>query len=275
VGKDAAFEGLKAVFFDLDDTLCAYWDAVRIGLRETFERFELEGVSTDTMIDHWAAAFRGFCPGIKQSEWYEGYLKQGEPTRTELMRRCLERAGCRDADRAKTMADFYASARLRALALFPDAKAALIALGRRLQLGLITNGPADVQRQEIRALGLEGRFRHILIEGELGIGKPDPRVFDLALSLCEAEPSQALFVGNSYAHDVLPAIRAGWKTVWIRRESDVPPSAGAQGRPLERVPPGEPEPDRMLTELSSLPAMLGIEPTAANASRLQSDGYSV
>lgn len=29
--------GVKAIYFDLDDTLCAYWDACKQGLRETFE----------------------------------------------------------------------------------------------------------------------------------------------------------------------------------------------------------------------------------------------
>src|SRR5258708_2397740 len=87
---------IKAVFFDLDDTLCAYWHASKVGMRMAFERHRPAGFTADQMIQDWAAAFRDFYPLLKKEGWYDGYLKSGEPTRTELMRLMLERMGIID-----------------------------------------------------------------------------------------------------------------------------------------------------------------------------------
>lgn len=234
---------IKAVFFDLDDTLCAYWEAAKGALRITFERYAPDGRTAADMIGFWSKEFDGFCHGIKKTPWYEPYLKSGEPTRTELMRLTFLAAGIDDSSLAREVAEFYAAQRREALQLFDDALPALDALEGRFYLGMITNGPADVQREEVVDLGLEPRFQSILVEGELGFGKPLMEVFRLAESQSGCAPSEILFIGNSYAHDILPAIKAGWKTVWIRRASDIPPSRNGEGARLEDLPPGTPEPD--------------------------------
>jgi FMN phosphatase YigB (HAD superfamily) len=61
-----------------------------------------------------------------------------------------------------------------------------------------------------------------------------------------------LFVGNSYGHDIRPAIAAGWRTAWIRRPSDVPPSVkGLESKP-EELPTGAPKPNMIVTDLRDL-----------------------
>lgn len=249
-----AFSHVEAIYFDLDDTLCAYWDASKAALREAFERHGPPGHSVEEMFGHWAHTFRRFSPTVKDSDWYKTYLKFGEPTRIEQMRQTLAEVGVVDPERAKALSDAYAQARDRNLALFPDALECLEWLFRKYPLGLITNGPADIQRQEIVTLGIERFFRHILIEGELGEGKPSPAVFLRAERLVDKRPEQILFVGNSYRHDIQPAIEAGWKTAWIRRASDVPPSAN--GNEPEGLPEGAPEPDVTIHALAELLPML-------------------
>lgn len=249
-----AFRTVEAIYFDLDDTLCAYWDASKAALRAAFEGFGPPGVPVETMFAHWAETFRRFSPTVKDSDWYKNYLKFGEPTRVEQMRLALAEAGVDDPALAKALSDAYALERDRRLALFPDALKTLEWLFKRYPLGLITNGPADIQRQEIVTLGIERFFRHILIEGEMGEGKPSPAVFLRAERLMEKEPGQILFVGNSYKHDIVPAIEAGWRTAWIRRASDVPPSANGN-EPEERPADGV-IPDVEIGALSELPPML-------------------
>ncbi|MBI5708160.1 MAG: HAD family hydrolase [Armatimonadetes bacterium] len=249
---------IKAVFFDLDDTLCAYWEAAKQALGITFERFAPEGHSAESMIALWSREFDGYCHGIKKTPWYEPYLKSGEPTRTELMRLTYLAAGIDDPKLAREVGDFYAVQRRSALQLFDDALPALDKLEGRFYLGMITNGPADVQREEVVDLGLEPRFQSILIEGELGFGKPLEEIFRLAERESGCSSRECLFIGNSFAHDILPAIRAGWKTVWVRRESDVPPSRNGEGARLEDLPPGTPEPDMIVESLDPVvEALLG------------------
>ncbi|HWA84284.1 MAG TPA: HAD family hydrolase [Fimbriimonadaceae bacterium] len=252
------FSEIRAIFFDLDDTLCAYWEASKFGMRRAFELHGPEGFTVEEMVRYWAAAFREFSPTLKQTGWYDGYLKSGEPTRTEQMRLTLFRMGIVDEERAKALSQAYFVERDRALRLFDDSEFVLQSLSKRYPLGLITNGPADIQRQEIRTLGIERFFRHILIEGEMGEGKPNPTVFARALQAIDGKPEEILFVGNSYAHDVSPALACGWRAVWVRRATDVPPSAGIGPSLPEEMPAGGQAPDAVIANLSELLDMLPL-----------------
>jgi len=251
---------LKAVVFDLDDTLCGYWDASKKALRQTFAELDLPGQTPESMVRHWAEAFREFAPTLKQTQWYEVYLKEGQPTRTEQMRRTLAKAGCDDPDQARKVGDRYGELRDCYLELFPDARTVLDRLAQRWPLGLMTNGPADIQRQEIATCGLDGMFELVLIEGEQGEGKPNVSVFKKAETHFGAEPDELLMVGNSYGHDIEPALRYGWRAIWIRRPSDLPPSADLKANPQpEERPAGSPDPDAEIRELSELLKILDCE----------------
>lgn len=236
---------IRAVFFDLDDTLCAYWDAAKAGLREAFAEVEVPGVTAEQMRSHWAAAYWDFCPCLKKLGWYDRYLVSGKVTRDELMRLALTKAGIDDPELAVRLGDAYGAARNRNLHLFPDALHVLETLHAKVPLGLVTNGSADVQRQEIATCGIE-RFLgpdRIFIEGEQGEGKPLRSVFERARASVGFAPDEILFVGNSYGHDIAPAIEFGMRTYWVRRASDVPPARMNEdgARPEERPETG-PEP---------------------------------
>lgn len=251
------FSAVRAVFFDLDDTLCGYWDASKAGLRHAFTLHGPPEYTPDEMVEHWAAAFREFSPTLKQTGWYETYLKNGEPTRTEQMRLTLARIGQENPELARRLSDAYGDQRNANLQLFPDALEVLDWLkSRGVTLGLVTNGPADIQRQEIETLGIGSYFPHVYIEGEMGRGKPHKEVFDRIAHDVGLSGKQVLFVGNSYAHDIRPVLDAGWHAIWIRRPSDVPPSLKGKTAVPEERPEGAPEPDAIIGSLMELRTML-------------------
>lgn len=245
------FAPVKAIYFDLDDTLCGYWDASKAGLTQAFAQHGPAGFTPEEMKGHWGEAFRKFSPTLKATHWYEEYLTSGQPTRTEQMRLTLKEVGIEDEELAQNLSETYMVERDKALSLFHDAIEVLEALKGKYPLGLITNGPADIQRQEINTLKIGHYFDNIYIEGELRIGKPAPIVFEKARAAVGVEPHEILMVGNSYGHDIAAAITAGWQTAWIRRPSDVPPSARFSGEP-EVLPPGSPQPTLIIHELSEL-----------------------
>lgn len=246
------FTRIKAIYFDLDDTLCGYWDASKIGLRQAFAEEGPEGYTPEELVQAWATAFREFAPSLKKTGWYPIYLKTGEPTRTEQMRRTLAVLDIVDEERAARLSQRYMELRDANLRLFSDAIEILDDLKARYPLGLITNGPADIQRQEIATLGIEHYFNHFFIEGEMGEGKPKPAVFERARAAMGVENHEILMVGNSFAHDVTAALDAGWHAVWIRRASDVPPSATHPELP----PEGAPIPDAIVGSLTELHGLL-------------------
>lgn len=244
------FEQVRAIFFDLDDTLCGYWTAANVALRRAFEAHVEHGRTPDQMIQHWAEEFRTFGSEISGTAWYAQYCRNGETTRTELMRRTLERIGIFDRQLALDIGMTYAVERQAALILFDEVIHVLDALHGRYKLGLITNGPADVQREEIEKLGVGHYFDPILIEGEMLMGKPNPAVMRRGQELMACTADEILMVGNSYRHDLQPAIRAGWRSAWVRRATDVPMSSRT-GKP-EELPEGSPEPDLTITSLAEL-----------------------
>lgn len=246
----AEFAKVRAIYFDLDDTLCAYWDAAKAGLRAAFDQHPIPGRTTEQAIEDWSAEFPGYAKSLKQTHWYQRYCVSGEPTRTELMRLALSRSDNESEEHADRLSGSYLKERHAALSLFPESREVLDALQGRFFLGLITNGPADTQRAEVEVLGLEDYFQAILIEGEMQMGKPNPAVMRKAEELSGSQGAEVLMVGNSYKHDILPAIAAGWRTAWVRRPSDVAPSSKT-GKPEERPEDG-PEPDLTITNLRSL-----------------------
>lgn len=86
-------------------------------------------------------------------------------------------------------------------------------------LGIITNGPSLHQRDKCRALGLERWIEedHVLASGDIGINKPDPRIFHRAAARWQLSPGETWYVGDSYEHDIVSASQAGWHTIWLRR----------------------------------------------------------
>lgn len=247
----AELEGVRGIYFDLDDTLCGYWQASKRALAETFATHGPEGYTAEELTKAWASSFRLFSKEIKGSDWYTTYLQRGEPTRAEQMRRMLHALGIEDEARVAVLSESYGRLRDQYLTLFPEALEVLDKLRNEYPLGLITNGPADIQRQEIATLGLGHYFDVILIEGELGEGKPHERVFREAQALMHLEAGELVMIGNSYRHDIQPAIEAGWKTVWIRRPTDIPPSAGDRIGP-EELPPGAKPPTMTISDLREL-----------------------
>ncbi|MBS1700623.1 MAG: HAD family hydrolase [Armatimonadetes bacterium] len=249
------FSQVKAVYFDLDDTLCGYWNASKAGLKSAFEQNPVPGKSPEEMVLAWGEAFRQFSPELKeQTKLYHEYLTSGTVTRTHQMQLTLLSIGVDDMELAKSLSQAYMIERDRNLHLFEDSYVIIDHLYGKYPLGLITNGPADIQNMEIDTLGIRPYFSNIFIEGEMRLGKPHRNVFELAAKAVDCTPDQLLMVGNSFGHDIKPAIDYGWATAWIRRDSDVPPSSKT-GKP-EAIPTEGPMPNLIISELTELLPLL-------------------
>lgn len=107
----------------------------------------------------------------------------------------------------------------------PAYKDLLESLHRRgCPVGVLTNGPSDRQRGKLKAMGLWKYFReeNILASGDIGITKPDLRIFRAFEEKTGQSPDKLWMVGDSYESDIEGAARAGWHTVWINRTGEKP-----------------------------------------------------
>jgi putative hydrolase of the HAD superfamily len=94
----------------------------------------------------------------------------------------------------------------------PDVLAALRARG--LRLAVVSNADGRVAGA-LAAGGIEAHFTAIIDSHVVGVEKPDPRIFQLALDACGIAPHEALFVGDIYEIDVRGARNAGIEAVLI------------------------------------------------------------
>jgi putative hydrolase of the HAD superfamily len=139
----------------------------------------------------------------------------------------------------------YRQVRNRSYRLYDDVLEVLPELRRRAgATGLVTNGASQTQRDKIAVTGLAGCLDVIMISGEAGSAKPDPEIFDLALSKLAVPPEAAWHVGDSLGADIAGARNAGLaEAIWINR-------------PGFPAPSGSPRPTRVVSSLHELLALL-------------------
>jgi putative hydrolase of the HAD superfamily len=95
---------------------------------------------------------------------------------------------------------------------FDDVVPVLARWASRYRLVAVTNGNADVTR-----VGLGDYFAGSVSAHEVGVAKPDPRVFEAACRAAGAAPGEVLHVGDDPHLDVLGARAAGLHAAWLRR----------------------------------------------------------
>lgn len=195
----------RLVLFDLDDTLCDYSTARRLRLR----------IALGTALEESGCATTDLDRLVAESIATHPHASDHFPA-------LLQANGVTDPNRHQAARDWYHRNRFHGLALFPDALAVLRAVRAMptvASVGLITNGPAEVQRDKITLLGLWDEVDFAIISGELGIEKPHPGIFQAALTMAGATPQTATHIGDSDEFDMLGAINAGLSTIWINPAS--------------------------------------------------------
>lgn len=148
-----------------------------------------------------------------------------------------------DDRRITAAVDAYFSAFLDHCRLIPDTKEMLTALQPSYRLGLLSNfthGPAA--RKLLFHVGLDSFFPVVIISGELGYRKPDPRPFEELVKQLGVESFRVLYVGDDPEPDILGATQAGLSPVWTTyvRDQKIPFAAGVLSSQQWNPKPGVP-----------------------------------
>ncbi len=130
--------------------------------------------------------------------------------------------------------------------LEPDVVPCLEALAGRYRLGIVANQPSVV-REAMRRDGIEVYFEVWSVSEDLGLEKPDPKLFEHALAQAGVEEaSRAAMVGDRLDYDVRPAKAVGMRAVWVLRGE----------APDDPTPEQLAEPDTCVRSLAELPEVL-------------------
>jgi putative hydrolase of the HAD superfamily len=232
----------EAVLFDLDDTLhddsATYRNAARDVALEVAAEY---GVDAGQLAGAYVAAADRFWMTLTEDRIATSMAQ----LRNDMWLEALRSVGLDNPGLAGLCAGAYNRARREHLRIWPEVPALLERLrGAGCKLGLITNGVAETHREKIALLDLEAAFDVILIADEVGMVKPDPRMFLHACRQLGAEPARCVMVGDRYERDVLGALGAGIRAVWlnVRREA---------------LPPGSEPPDCTIFTIAELEGALG------------------
>jgi putative hydrolase of the HAD superfamily len=83
------------------------------------------------------------------------------------------------------------------------------------KMGIVTNGSSFFQNTKIDKLGIRKYMKTIIISEEINIRKPDPKIFQLALTKIQSNPGTTLFVGDNPIVDIKGANDSGLISVWV------------------------------------------------------------
>lgn len=104
-----------------------------------------------------------------------------------------------------------------------------------LRLGVVSNFEEWLERL-LEQLGVREYFDVRVISGVEGLEKPDPAIFQLAMSRADVEPDRSVYVGDNPEFDVEPALGVGMFPVLIDRRERYPDAACARIRSLDELP---------------------------------------
>ena len=215
--------GTRAIFFDAGNTL------VYPRVEELAEDLTRQGIPT-TAEDFFAAERAG---KQRLDEWLWPQIRRGEVPRTvdryywtEYLKDLMDRLGVPEEHRLATMQRL--ANRFRDLTLWsrilPETPPFLELLrSRGYCLGIISNSTGKME-QQLEQLGLARYFQIILDSGLVGVEKPHPEIFLMAILRVPGgiAPSQAVFVGDTNATDMGGAWLAGLRGVLIDRVGAYP-----------------------------------------------------
>lgn len=103
------------------------------------------------------------------------------------------------------------------------------------KLGIVTNGNVETQSRKLRACGVDDLVEVSIISESVGVTKPSPGIYYLALDRLKSKAENTLFVGNNPDTDILGAINAGMDSFFIpgRTLTQTPTYSGSLSDLLE------------------------------------------
>jgi len=198
---------IRAITLDLDDTLWPIWPTIERAERVLQGWLQAHAPATALLFASPHA--RRELRDATELQWPE-LTHDLSAMRRESIRLALQRSG--DDDRlAEAAFDVFFAERMQ-VTLFDDAHSSLAWLAERFPIVALSNGNADVHQ-----VGIGAFFAGSVSARDVGVGKPDPRIFHAAAEFLQVEPHAVLHVGDDAALDVLGALGAGMQAVWVNR----------------------------------------------------------
>jgi putative hydrolase of the HAD superfamily len=203
--------GLRAILFDIDDTLFSTSEFARRARANAVHAMVQAGLDISETV-----ALKELEEVI--AEFSSNYEHHYDKLLQRLRAQCVLRSNPALIVAAGVAA--YHDTKFRELAPFTDVIPLLTALkAAGIRVGIITHGLTVKQAEKIVRLGLVPLLdpRAVFISDQIGISKPNPKLYLAALRELQLHPGEVMYVGDSPEHDIAPPQSLGMIAVWARR----------------------------------------------------------
>ena len=211
----------KVLLFDLDETLFDFKKSEKYAFFKSLQHYKI-GCNNEKTFDQYKE--------INKNLWID--LEKGlislDELRLERFKILLKNINV--DENYKIFSDTYEEFLGQASFVFPEAEDIIKFLSEKYKLVIITNGIPSVQRTRINKSNLGKYFESIIISGEVGVSKPNIKIFNAALNSINFEDkSKALMVGDSLTSDIYGGFMSGIDTCWYnpnekKNSSNINPS---------------------------------------------------
>ncbi|MCZ6597923.1 MAG: TIGR02253 family HAD-type hydrolase [Planctomycetota bacterium] len=203
---------LKAVLFDIDDTLFSTTTFAHRARTNAVRAMVAAGLKSDeeTVLRELGEVVAEFSSNYDHH--YDQLLKRLGPDAVL--------AGVNPALIVAAGVAAYHDTKFRELEVFDDVYPFLEDLrAAGLKTGVVTHGWTNKQAEKLVRLGLVPYLdpRAIFISDQIGISKPNPKIYQHALRELGLQPKEAMYIGDNPITDIAPPNELGMITVWIRR----------------------------------------------------------
>ena len=204
---------MSVILFDLDDTLFDHQHCSRAGLVAVQKTYagRIEGP-----IDEVESAYRTLL-----EQWHEKVLDglmSIDESRIERFRVLLSnKQTVATDDESQAAARCYRDAYAAAYRPVPGSIELLRRLKAERPIGIVTNHVVSEQVKKIGTIGVAPFVDELVVSEEVGVAKPDARIFAAALSRLGGTPDEAVMIGDSWSSDILGATEMGIRAIWLNR----------------------------------------------------------
>lgn len=214
---------ITTILFDLDDTLFDHAGTARAALAATaVGRAALQGVPVEELYGSYSELLEEL-----HAQVMSGRISYLEARQQRFARLLAPYEPAATAAESRQLSEHYYGHYQQLRRPVAGALALLQALKPGYKLGIVTNNRLAEQQEKLRYLGMSELVDALITSEEVGVPKPAPRIYQVALERLGAEAAQTVMVGDNWTADVVGALAVGIRPVWLNR-------TGA-ARPLSHV----------------------------------------
>jgi len=194
---------IKAILFDLDETLIDRSEMMRQFLLEQHQRFSvLHSIDKASFVE---ACIR--------------HQNNGYANKKKAYISALNEISFPDIPVVELLLEDLYTHYGKFPVLFEGVHQVLQTLSLQFHLGVVSNGRTSVQLAKLENSGIAKYFSSICISESIGCKKPDPIIFQTCLHQLSVAPEEAVFVGDNPCSDIEPAIALGMRAIWVENDN--------------------------------------------------------